>query len=171
MRLSEEEILQCLMKSRTRVSAAAWVVVSDAHAAEDIFQNVALKAMTRDVVFETEGALMSWVFITARREGIDWLRKHRREAQCLDAEILDLLDREWQVVAPSGEKVDALRDCIDSLPEESKRLLQLRYHDGYPCDDVARKLGVGLNAVYKRISRLHESLRECVECKMKGAGV
>ena len=48
MKLSEEEILQCLMRSRTRVSAAAWVVVSDSHAAEDIFQNVALKAMTRD---------------------------------------------------------------------------------------------------------------------------
>ena len=168
MKLSEEEILQCLMKSRTRVSAAAWVVVSDSHAAEDIFQNVALKAMTRDVVFETEGALMSWAFITARREGIDWLRKHRREAQCLDAEILDLLDREWQArpAVPSGARVDALKDCIDSLPEESRRLLRLRYHDGYPCDDVARKMGVGLNAVYKRISRLHESLRDCVESRV-----
>ncbi|MCY2954625.1 MAG: hypothetical protein NTU53_22065 [Planctomycetota bacterium] len=39
--LYEQEILQMLMKWRTRVSAAAWVVVPDAHAAEDNFQNVA----------------------------------------------------------------------------------------------------------------------------------
>ncbi len=57
--LSEQDILQTLMKARTRLSAAAWVVVRDTHAAEDIFQNVALKAMTRDVCFETESALLS----------------------------------------------------------------------------------------------------------------
>ena len=92
--LSEPDMLQSLMKWRTRVSAAAWVVVQDAHAAEDIFQNVALKAMTREVSFENECALMSWAFITARREGIDWLRRHQREALGLDAEILELLEQE-----------------------------------------------------------------------------
>ena len=70
MALTEAIVLQTLMKWRTRVSAAAWLVVQDAHAAEDIFQNVALKAMTREVNFESEGALLSWAFITARREGL-----------------------------------------------------------------------------------------------------
>jgi hypothetical protein len=60
--LSESDILQTLMKWRTRVSAAAWIVLRDAHAAEDIFQNVPLKAMTREVSFETESALISWAF-------------------------------------------------------------------------------------------------------------
>jgi DNA-directed RNA polymerase specialized sigma24 family protein len=45
--LSEHDILKRLMGQRDRVSAAAWLVVRDAHAAEDIFQNVALKAMTK----------------------------------------------------------------------------------------------------------------------------
>ena len=74
-----------------RIAAAAWVVVRDAHAAEDIFQNVALKALTKEVSFEAEGAVLSWAFITARREGIDWLRRHRKESTGLDPEILDLL--------------------------------------------------------------------------------
>ncbi len=37
MALVEAEILQALMKARTRLSAAAWLVVRDTHAAEDIF--------------------------------------------------------------------------------------------------------------------------------------
>ncbi len=69
MELTSEEVLQLLMKWRTRVSAAAWTVVRDVHAAEDIFQNVALKAMTKDVRFESEAALLSWAFVVARREG------------------------------------------------------------------------------------------------------
>ena len=75
--LTEQGILQRLMSQRDRISAAAWLVVRDAHTAEDIFQNVALKAMAKEVTFDSEGALMSWAFITARREGIDWLRRQK----------------------------------------------------------------------------------------------
>lgn len=172
MNLSEHDILQTLMKWRTRVSAAAWVVVRDAHASEDIFQNVALKAMTRDVSFETEGALLSWAFITARREGIDWLRRHRRESIGFDTEILELLEREWQS-APTpagGARLEALRDCLATAPESARRLLKLRYFDGYSCEEVAGRMGIGLNTIYKRVSRLHESLRECIERKLSAAG-
>jgi RNA polymerase sigma-70 factor (ECF subfamily) len=169
--LSEPDILQTLMKWRTRVSAAAWVVVQDAHTAEDIFQNVALKAMTREVSFETESALMSWAFITARREGIDWLRRHQREVTCLDAEILEIIEREWQSEAshPAGAKIEALQECLESAPESSRRLLKLRYFDGYSCEEVAEQMGIGLNAIYKRVSRLHESLKECIEGKLRNA--
>jgi RNA polymerase sigma-70 factor (ECF subfamily) len=172
MNLKEPDILQTLMKWRTRVSAAAWVVVQDAHAAEDIFQNVALKAMTREVSFETESALMSWAFITARREGIDWLRRHQRET-CLDAEILELLDGEWQraPLHPAGAKIEALQDCLESAPESSRRLLKLRYFEGYSCEEVAEQMGLGLNAIYKRVSLLHEALKDCIEGKLRNAAV
>ena len=169
--LSEPDILQTLMKWRTRVSAAAWVVIRDAHAAEDIFQNVALKAMTRAVKFENEAALMSWAFITARREGIDWLRRHQRETLCLDADILELLGQEWQSEAahPAGAKVEALQDCLAAAPEAARRLLKLHYFDGYSCEEVAEQMGLGLNAIYKRVSRLHEGLKECIEGKLGNA--
>lgn len=84
MTLSEHEVLQTLMQARVRISAAAWLTVHDTHAAEDIFQNVAVKALTRDLSFDGRSALLSWAFITARREGIDWLRRHRRETSSLD---------------------------------------------------------------------------------------
>jgi len=144
-------------------------VVQDAHAAEDIFQNVALKAMTREVSFETEGAPLSWAFITARREGIDWLRRHHRETTGLDAEILELLEREWQSApAPaSGARLEALRDCLSAAPESARRLLKLRYFDGYNCEEVAEQMGTGLDAIYKRVSRLHESLRQYIEGKLR----
>jgi len=168
MSLSEPEILQALMKSRTRLSAAAWLVVRDTHAAEDIFQNLALKAMTREVSFESEAALLSWAFIIARREGIDWLRRHQRETVGLDPDILELLENEWQTAASysPGAKMEALQDCLAAAPESSRRLVKLRYFDGYRCEEVAREMGIALNAIYKRLSRLHESLRQCVEGKL-----
>lgn len=171
MSLSEADILQVLMKWRTRLSAAAWLVVQDSHAAEDIFQNVALKAMTRAATFDSEAALVSWAFITARREGLDWLRRHRREAVGLGEELHQLLEQEWQATAPepAGARIDALRECLAAAPPAARQLLRLRYFDGYSCAEVARELGIGLNAIYKRISRLHESLRDCIEGKLRQA--
>merc|ERR1712167_254935 len=93
--LTEQGILQRLMSQRDRISAAAWLVVRDAHTAEDIFQNVALKAMAKEVTFDSEGALMSWAFITARREGIDWLRRQKNAPVSLDETILEVLEAEW----------------------------------------------------------------------------
>jgi len=168
MTISEQDILQMLMKSRDRIAAAAWVIVRDAHAAEDIFQNVVLKALTKEVSFEAEGAVLSWAFITARREGIDWLRRHRKELTGLDPEVLELLQHEWlSEAAHRGEaRMEALRACLKTLPEKSSRLLRLRYFEGNSCGEVATKLGAGLNAVYKRLSRLHRGLKECIELRL-----
>jgi len=170
--MDEADILQSLMAWRTRVSAAAWLVVRDSHAAEDIFQNVALKAMTRGVDFESEPALLSWAFITARREGIDWLRRHSRESAGLEPELLDMLEMEWRdsLAAPGGARLDALRECLGGLPEGSIRLLRLRYFEGHGCGEVARRMGLGLDAVYKRVSRLHETLKLCVTTRLQEAG-
>ncbi len=173
MTISEQDILQTLMKSRDRIAAAAWVVVRDAHAAEDIFQNVALKALTKEISFEAEGAVLSWAFITARREGIDWLRRHRKELTGLDSEILELLRQEWlSESADCGEqRMEALRACLKTLPAKSSRLLRLRYFEGDNCGEVAKKLGTGLNAVYKRLSRLHQGLKECIELRLNESEV
>jgi len=59
MTISERDILRTLIKSRDRIAAAAWVVVRDAHAAEDIFQSIVLKALMKEVSFEAEGAMFS----------------------------------------------------------------------------------------------------------------
>ncbi len=59
MAISEQDILRTLMKSRDRIAAAAWVVVRDAHTAEDTFQDVVLKALAGEVSFEASGAVLS----------------------------------------------------------------------------------------------------------------
>jgi len=169
MNLSEQDILRIVIKSRDRIAAAAWVVVRDAHAAEDIFQNVALKALKCDIRFPAEGALLSWAFIMARREAIDWLRRHRRELTGLDTEILELLEQDWlSEPAQHGElRMEALRTCLQTLPTKSNQLLHLRYFEGHKCGEVAEKLGMGLDAVYKRLSRVHQGLKNCIELRLQ----
>jgi len=71
---------------------------------------------------------------------------------------------------PSGSKIEALEDCLAEAPEAARRLLRLRYFDGNSCEEVAEQMGIGLNAIYKRISRLHQSLKECIQGKLGQPG-
>ena len=172
MPLSEKEILRFLMQSRERISAAAWLVVKDAHVAEDIFQNTVLKAVTKDVSFEAEAALFSWAFITSRRDSLNWFRKHRRESVGVDEDILTLIHQDWQNdhLNPKGNRFELLRDCMEELPQKSEKILRLRYFEGLSCGEIADSISITLDAVYKRISRIQNSLRKCVELKMQPGG-
>lgn len=168
MPLTEQRILQLLMQWRTRISASTWIIVRNTHTSEDIFQNVVLKAMTREVAFEAEGPLLSWAFITARREALDWVSRNRREAKILSSEVLIRLEQYWQerLNVHSADKLDALRQCLDSAPEDSATILHLRYSQDLTCDEVAGRMNLTLSAVYKRLSRLHAALKLCIESKL-----
>ena len=172
MPLSEKKIFRFLMQSRERISAAAWLVVKDAHVAEDIFQNTVLKAVTKDVSFEAEAALFSWAFITARRDSLNWIRKHRRESVGFDEDILTLIHQDWQNdhLNPKGNRFELLRNCMEELPQKSEKILRLRYFEGLSCGEIADSISITLDAVYKRISRIQNSLRKCVELKMQPGG-
>lgn len=170
--LDESAILRVLLAWRTRLSAAAWLVTRDTHAAEDIFQSAVVKALSSGARFDAEAALVSWAFIVCRREAIDWCRRRGRETPGLDEAAVECLDSRWLERARerAAERAEALRACVEEAPAESRRLLSLRYADGLPCGEVAERLGIGLDAVYKRLSRVHGLLRACVEGKLAPAG-
>lgn len=118
MPLDHETILKHLFEARRRLSGAAWIIVRDAQAAEDLFQNVALKSVTKAVSFEHEGALLSWAMVSIKRESIDWLRKRRSETLGLEPEVLDLINGEWSThPQPEGRRIEALRECLASAAE------------------------------------------------------
>jgi len=45
----------------------------------------------------------------------------------------------------------------------------LKYFEGLNGSEMAARIGIDLDAVYKRLSRLHQALRQCVERKMESA--
>ena len=170
MALNPQQIVQTLLAARMRVSAAVWVIVRDAQAAEDIFQDVSVKALAADVQFDREPQLVSWALITARHQALNWLRSRKERVVALDETVLELMETQWarEAMRPEGERVEALRQCLARLPERSRRMLQLRYFDEYSCSAVSRALGMKLDAVYQRLSRLHHALRECIEKRLAG---
>jgi RNA polymerase sigma-70 factor, ECF subfamily len=169
MALSNETIIRTLLDARARIAASVWLIAREAHVTEDIFQEVCVRALSKAGPFEHEGQLLSWAHVTARHEAIDVMRRRKPEWVGLDSDLLDLIDAEWSAdEVASGGRLDALRTCLEAMPAGPRRLLELRYFEGLPCSDVAQTLGVRLDAVYQRLSRLHQALGACIEKRLTG---
>ena len=164
-------ILQQLMLWRTTISAAAYVILRDVHRAEDVFQSVVLKAVSGQVQFSSEAALMSWALVSARHESIDILRRQQTEQRWLSERVSELMFSEWQQSAFSGDiRSSALQDCLQQLPERLQQLLQRRYTEGLSCEAIAQECQEAVTAVYKRLSRVHQRLRQCVQRRLEAEG-
>ncbi len=171
MPLSQEEIVRTLLAARTRISTSAWIIVRDVQAAEDIFQNLSVKALAGGTRFELEAQLISWAQISARHEALNWLRSRKGRTLSLDETVLDLIASEWDEDAPDrkeGTRLEALRGCLGTLASGSRQILDLRYSEERPCAEIASLLGIGVDAVYQRLSRLHRAVKNCTQRRLSG---
>jgi RNA polymerase sigma-70 factor, ECF subfamily len=164
--LDSNQIVSTLFAHRGRLSAAIWLIVRDVHLAEDVFQEVAIKATSQPDQFKNASHLLSWSHVCARNAALNLLRKLKTHQLSFDESILEELESEW---ANEGsivdQRIDALQECLGALPQESRDALTLRYAEGRTCQEVATRLGLTLDAAYQRLSRLHLALRQCVERK------
>ena len=137
--------------------------------AEDVFQDVCIKALKQKDPFNDEAHVRRWARRVARNRAIDLIRKKGKQAILLDEEILELIEQEWPEDRPQEThvKITALKACIEKLTPYSKEIINLRYIEGLGGIEVAEILNRKVDTIYKALARLHVGLRECIQKRMK----
>ncbi len=163
MTLSIETAVQVLLRRRLRLVAVAAAIVRDVDAADDIFQQVVLAALQQHEELRDEEHLLAWAVRVTRHRAVDWAR--RRQVQTLPSDLLDLLQSTWGDPAGVGisDQVEVLNRCISKLGDPARELLRLKYHEGLAMPELVERLQRSADALYQALSRIHRSLRECIE--------
>jgi RNA polymerase sigma-70 factor (ECF subfamily) len=164
--MTEELLIKTLLDARPRLIAATLAVLRDVHQAEDVFQEVLIKALRMRESFSDEAGLLAWSRVSMRNQGIDFVRRAGRLDTILSEMALDAVAGSLEETLAASPKVTALRHCLENLPQESKRLLRMRYDEGRSGRDLAALLRRSEDGVYKALSRLHAALRQCAEERM-----
>ena len=136
--LPQSEIIRTLLGARARLSAGFFLVLRDVHLAEDVFQDVMVKALGQQDLFTNEAQLLSWARAVGRNAGLNMLRKSGRISVGLPESLLETLAQESEAAASSGRE-EALAQCLESLPAAARELLELRYFNSLSCGDVAAR--------------------------------
>ena len=116
--------------------------------------------------FDASQPFAPWARGVARRVALASLRKNARLVVGLDEDVMDGLGLELDAMGGEGEldeRRHQLRHCIERLPEHSRELVRRRYFEDESYDDIMRKTGRTMVALYKAFSRIHEALAKCVK--------
>lgn len=147
---------------------------ADPHLAEDVFQESCLTAWRRLEDYDRTRPFGPWLRGIAARVLLSQRRLAGRESTAFDEELLERLDaRCEQLRALPGdtwdERLDALRACLETLPESYRSPIQLRFAEDLPPAAIADRLRLGLETVKKRLLRAKSRLLECLDRKLSRA--
>ena len=137
-----------------RAQRAAYLVVHDAAAAEDIAQEAFLAAVRNLDHFDRGRPFGPWLHRIVVNRAIDWARARqlRGETELIDAGAAEL-------AAPID---DSLLAALAALPPDHRAVIVLRHLLAYTPGEIAELLGLPRGTVNSRLRRGLDSLRETV---------
>ncbi len=131
--------------------------VRDTKEAEDMAQTVFLKVYTSPAAFQNrERSPLAYFFTVARHLIIDqWRRNHRVEPMADDSEQEDFASMQEKV-----ETTMTIEQGLQTLPEDQRRVLAMKFLDGYETRAIAVKLNKSEETVRQIQCRGLRKLRE-----------
>lgn len=147
-------------------------MVHDPHQAEDVFQDVWIRAV-RGLHRYKSDRLVSWLFRIARNRVIDISRKRRADVSLQQpvgnpdghAALEDVVPRSGPGPgreAGNRELAERIRDAVDALPLEQREVYLMRAEADIPFKIIAEHQGVSINTSLARMQYALRHLRKAL---------
>ncbi len=143
-------------------------MVGDPALAEDLAQEVFVKAYRKLATFDHRRKLSSWLFKIAHNTTIDHLRRVRPETVPLEATAADG-EESWEVLradesgnpdrrAERSELMAGLEAALRRLNPDYREILLLRFREGLAYHEIAEVTGLAMGTVKVRLHRARKRL-------------
>jgi RNA polymerase sigma factor (sigma-70 family) len=140
-------------------------------AAEEIFGKTVAAAWKGFGTFEHKSQFFTWICRIALNKIADYYRSQINERSRFVAPILeDIANIEDKNLTPEENLVllelrVSIRQCFDTLPVDTKKLLYLRYWEELTIKEIAREMNVSERSVECKIYRAKQLLKQIVYIK------
>ncbi len=170
--LTPQEITEHLLRERLALTACIGSVTKNHHLAEDVYQEICVKAVSHADSFSGKAHLINWFRVSARNRAIDIIRTREGRYVGLSEETLAAIENDWdQVVSGRNEDMlEALSRCLKTLTPRSQEIVRLRYFENRSGSDIAKFMGNKVASAYQAIARIHKSLGDCVRQRLEAEG-
>ncbi len=158
------------------IYAIAWMRLFDREAAEELAQEVFLRAWLKLDKLRDANTFGGWAASMARNLAVDWKRKQVRSSK-----LISLVPMESTVNAISDKQTVSARDSLATkqeqrlvdealalLTHEDRELIKLHYTRDLSHREIGRRLGIHHTTVARRIERALGELRRIVKPDAEG---
>jgi RNA polymerase sigma-70 factor (ECF subfamily) len=147
-------------------------MVSNREQAEDLIQEIFVKAYFALASFEGGSSFYTWLYRIASNHCLDYLRKNKLNQISLDRPVSEESETTLQdtLKAPHSDNPDAAYETpteaaalLAALEPEQRLILSLRELEGRSYEELAEILHCPVNTVKSRLNRAREALKVAYE--------
>ncbi len=157
---SVPDVEQLFREHWPRAYRAAYLVVHDAAAAEDIAQEAFLAAVRSLERFDSRRPFGPWLHRIVVNRAIDWTRSRSLRRELGDEQV-------GEHAAPAVERTAPVSDdvvrALATLSPEHRAVVVLRFLLEYTPGEIAGVLELPRGTVNSRLRRALDALRECFD--------
>ena len=152
----KQEFRDFWIKTAGKVRAYMFCACESWVDADDMTQDVYLRALRGWNQFNGKASRQAWLFGIAKRTRSDWFRKKRRENLVVS---LDNHEKFEKVISTSKDvnETEEVWDAVRKLDDKQSQVLHLRFAAGLSYAQIAHALGIPIGTVR---SRLHRGLKD-----------
>lgn len=150
----EQAFNQLVLRYQEKVYWIVRRMIPDHDDADDVTQNVFIKAYHSLRSFKGDSSFYTWIYRIAINLSLNEIRRKKlRKTFSLDEEVMQVQSRELSPFEQieSDERRKLIREAIETLPEKQKKVFVLRYHEELPYEEISKILHTsvgGLKANY-----------------------
>jgi RNA polymerase sigma-70 factor (ECF subfamily) len=167
----QSEFLTYFLKHQAELLAFIGSVVRDRAVRDDVLQETALTLWQAFDRYDRSQSFGAWARGIAANKLMQRWDRGERWHRALPVEAIPSLLAAFDRTDVSHDlRRDALERCLENVPVKSRKLLALKYEQGFSLGQIAEQIGSTMDAVNKALSRIRLKLRECVERQLRAAG-
>ena len=136
--------------------------------ADDLAQDVfvaALKSLDR---IDPQLGLRPYLLGVARNMARTAWRVKLRGREVLGEQLMATLSARAPAENPD-RRLDALDDCLKRIAPKARGVVLRHYRDEERCDEIAASLGTTSSNVRSILTRVRQTLHDCIRLKLQGA--
>ena len=163
----ESAFTALVRKYQKSVHALAWRKVDDFHIAEELTQDVFLKAYQKLAMLKNPNQFAGWIYVITDRHCIAWHRKQKLQMESLETMSREEIEKlsyqsfedEQRKKASVESRRSLIKNLLEELPESERTVVTLHYLGGMKCKEIGDFLGVSVNTVKSRLQRARTRLK------------
>ena len=169
-----EEAMSILVdRHKSRIFTTIYLIVKDRYIAEDILQDVFIKAINiiKQKKYNEQGKFLPWILRIAHNQAIDHFRKEKRNPKITLADGSDIFNclkfsedfSESENLSKDSKRF--LKKTIENLPEKQKQVLIMRHYMDMSFQEIAEATNVSINTALGRMRYALIALRKKIKPK------
>jgi RNA polymerase sigma-70 factor, ECF subfamily len=165
------EFLLLLTSHQSTLYAAITALLGGVEGAQDVLQETNIVLLEKAGEYDAARPFAPWALAFARFQVMAWRKRQARDRLVLDDDLIAVLaDRMATDSASPGRRLDALEKCLNKLPADSRKIVDARYVQGNPVQEIAARLGRSVNVVSVTLFRIRKALLDCVRATLAAEG-